>query len=51
MAELSTIHHVDHVGSLVRPPELIRAWKAQESGEISQQELTELTDGLIDDPN
>ena len=47
MVGRSATDHVDHVGSLVRPPELIRAWKAQEAGEISQEELTELTDRLI----
>lgn len=47
MANGNAIDHVDHVGSLVRPPELIKAWKAQEAGEISQAELTELTDGLV----
>jgi 5-methyltetrahydropteroyltriglutamate--homocysteine methyltransferase len=47
MNGISAIEHVDHVGSLVRPAELIQAWKAQEADEISQQELTDLTDGLI----
>lgn len=49
MSNGNAIDHVDHVGSLVRPPELISAWKALEAGENTQEELSTLTDDLIRD--
>jgi len=49
MAEHSAIDHVDHVGSLARPAELIQAWKAQAAGDISSAELTDLTNDLVRD--
>ena len=39
--------HVDHVGSMVRPPELMKAWFDQEQGKISVAELHEVQDRAI----
>ncbi|MFI6735918.1 5-methyltetrahydropteroyltriglutamate--homocysteine S-methyltransferase [Nonomuraea sp. NPDC050451] len=37
-------HHAEHVGSLLRPPELLRAREARERGELSAEELARLED-------
>jgi 5-methyltetrahydropteroyltriglutamate--homocysteine methyltransferase len=39
--------HVDHVGSLVRPPELMEAWFAAEAGTLSTEALAEVTDRCV----
>ncbi len=40
---------VDHVGSLKRPPELIRAWKAWEAGDLDFEALRKVQDDAIRD--
>lgn len=42
-------HHVDHVGSFVRPPSLMTAWHDQEAGKISAKELESVQDAAIRD--
>ncbi|SEG99991.1 5-methyltetrahydropteroyltriglutamate--homocysteine methyltransferase [Nonomuraea solani] len=37
-------HHAEHVGSLLRPPELLQARQARERGEMSDEELVKLED-------
>jgi 5-methyltetrahydropteroyltriglutamate--homocysteine methyltransferase len=37
-------HHAEHVGSLLRPPELLRAREARERGELSGEQLAKLED-------
>ncbi|MFG1709530.1 cobalamin-independent methionine synthase II family protein [Nonomuraea sp. M3C6] len=37
-------HHAEHVGSLLRPPELLQARQAREHGELSDAELAKLED-------
>ncbi|MEV0391345.1 cobalamin-independent methionine synthase II family protein [Nonomuraea sp. NPDC050643] len=37
-------HHAEHVGSLLRPPELLQARQARERGEMSGEELAKLED-------
>ena len=39
--------HADHVGSMVRPPELTQAWFAQEQGKITAEELRAVQDRAI----
>ena len=39
--------HVDHVGSLVRPQELIDAWFAAEAGKLDRDALAETMDSCI----
>ena len=41
--------HVDHVGSLVRPPDLMDCWRAHEAGERSAEELRAIQDEAIRD--
>lgn len=41
--------HVDHVGSLVRPPELVSAWFAHEAGSVSADALRRVTEHAIRD--
>ena len=41
--------HVEHVGSLVRPPELMKAWFDQEEGKITPAALKEVQDRAIRD--
>jgi len=41
--------HVDHVGSLVRPPELMECWRAHEAGEKSAEALRAVQDAAIRD--
>lgn len=41
--------HVDHVGSLVRPPELMECWRAHEDGKASADELRAVQDAAIRD--
>jgi len=41
--------HVDHVGSLVRPPELMACWRAHEKGSAGDDELKAVQDTAIRD--
>lgn len=41
--------HVDHVGSMVRPPELMKAWYEHEDGKISASDLRAVQDAAIRD--
>src|SRR3970282_1078071 len=43
----SSAEHVDHVGSLLRPPELREAWFAEEAGKISAAALRAAQDKAI----
>ena len=43
----SSAEHVDHVGSLLRPPELSEAWFAEEAGKISAAALKAAQDKAI----
>jgi 5-methyltetrahydropteroyltriglutamate--homocysteine methyltransferase len=38
---------VDHVGSLVRPPELMQAWRAHEEGRLAEPEFTRVLEDAI----
>jgi len=42
-------HRADHVGSLLRPPELLEARKRRDAGELSNADLREVEDRLIRD--
>ncbi|MCW5771476.1 MAG: 5-methyltetrahydropteroyltriglutamate--homocysteine S-methyltransferase [Rhodospirillaceae bacterium] len=48
MSQAST-QHVDHVGSLLRPPELREAWFAHEDGKLPAAKLKEVQDKAIRD--
>ncbi|GAA2875369.1 hypothetical protein GCM10020220_076180 [Nonomuraea rubra] len=39
--------HAEHVGSLLRPPGLLRARQARERGELSAEELAEREDAAV----
>ncbi|GAA3254580.1 cobalamin-independent methionine synthase II family protein [Nonomuraea helvata] len=39
---MPTSHHAEHVGSLLRPPELLQARRARERGELSAEELARM---------
>ncbi|MEV0998903.1 cobalamin-independent methionine synthase II family protein [Nonomuraea sp. NPDC050202] len=39
--------HAEHVGSLLRPPELLRAREARKRGELSAEELARLEDDAV----
>ncbi|MFC5820936.1 cobalamin-independent methionine synthase II family protein [Nonomuraea sp. NPDC050478] len=41
---MPTTHHAEHVGSLLRPPELLRAREAHRRGELSEETLAKLTE-------
>ncbi|MEV4176994.1 cobalamin-independent methionine synthase II family protein [Nonomuraea sp. NPDC049709] len=41
---MPTTYHAEHVGSLLRPPELLLARQARKRGEMSGEELTRLED-------
>jgi len=41
-------YHADHVGSLLRPPELLEAREAQREGRISQEQLNEIENRAVD---
>ncbi|MGH7003930.1 MAG: 5-methyltetrahydropteroyltriglutamate--homocysteine S-methyltransferase, partial [Alphaproteobacteria bacterium] len=43
----ATAQHVDHVGSLLRPPELREAWFAHEAGKLSAEKLVAVQDEAI----
>ncbi|WP_188189884.1 cobalamin-independent methionine synthase II family protein [Nonomuraea sp. SYSU D8015] len=40
-------HHAEHVGSLLRPPELLHARAARDRGELSDEQLTKLEDDAV----
>ncbi|MFQ5410495.1 MAG: methionine synthase, partial [Anaerolineales bacterium] len=41
--------HTDHVGSLLRPPELLQARKDYDAGHISDAEFKVIEDRAVDD--
>jgi 5-methyltetrahydropteroyltriglutamate--homocysteine methyltransferase len=41
-------YHADHVGSLLRPPELLQARESLREGRISQEQLKEIEDRAVD---
>ncbi|MEV4100356.1 cobalamin-independent methionine synthase II family protein [Nonomuraea sp. NPDC049649] len=41
------IHHAEHVGSLLRPPELLDAREAHQRGELSAETLAKLEDDAV----
>ncbi|MDA0635850.1 cobalamin-independent methionine synthase II family protein [Nonomuraea sp. MCN248] len=41
---MPTTHHAEHVGSLLRPPELLQAREAHRRGELSDETLAKLAD-------
>jgi methionine synthase II (cobalamin-independent) len=43
------IDHADHVGSLLRPPELMAAWRSHEDGECAPDHLRTVQDAAIRD--
>jgi len=45
----ASAQHVDHVGSLLRPPELRGAWFAHEEGKLSAEKLAAVQDTAIRD--
>jgi len=44
---MTTAHHAEHVGSLLRPPRLLRAREAREAGALTEAELREAEDEAI----
>jgi methionine synthase II (cobalamin-independent) len=44
---MATTHHAEHVGSLLRPPYLLRAREAHEAGELTTAQLREVEDRAI----
>jgi 5-methyltetrahydropteroyltriglutamate--homocysteine methyltransferase len=44
---MTTAHHAEHVGSLLRPPRLLRAREAREAGTLTEAELREVEDKAI----
>jgi 5-methyltetrahydropteroyltriglutamate--homocysteine methyltransferase len=44
---MATAHHAEHVGSLLRPPYLLRAREAHETGELTTAQLREAEDRAI----
>ncbi len=44
---MATPHHAEHVGSLLRPPYLLRAREAHETGELATAQLREVEDRAI----
>jgi 5-methyltetrahydropteroyltriglutamate--homocysteine methyltransferase len=44
---MATTHHAEHVGSLLRPPYLLRAREARETGELTTAQLREVEDRAI----
>jgi len=47
MVETSAPFHADHVGSLLRPPELLRAREQHQQGTLSAESLREIEDRCI----
>lgn len=46
---MTALEHVDHVGSLVRPLEIVEKWRAWQAGDVSQEELSAITDHHVAD--
>ena len=44
-----TMHRAHHVGSLLRPPELLTAWRRHANGELGDDELEAAQDDAIRD--
>ena len=44
---MATTYHAEHVGSLLRPPYLLRAREAHETGEVTTAQLREVEDRAI----
>ena len=44
---MATQYHAEHVGSLLRPPYLLRAREAFEAGTVTMEELREVEDRAI----
>ena len=44
---MATTHHAEHVGSLLRPPYLLRAREAHETGGLTTAQLREVEDRAI----
>ena len=49
MAEKNAPFRADHVGSLLRPPELLRAREQYQQGTLSAESLREIEDSSIRD--
>lgn len=49
MRRTSPPYRADHVGSLLRPPELLEARRRRDEGELGDAELREIEDRLIRD--
>lgn len=43
----TSLPHVDHVGSLIRPARLMEAWRSCEAGTVSEEELRAIQDECI----
>jgi hypothetical protein len=46
-ADMTTAHHAEHVGSLLRPPRLLRAREAREAGTLTEAGLRAVEDEAI----
>ena len=44
---MAAAYHAEHVGSLLRPPYLLRAREAHETGELTTAQLHEVEDRAI----
>ena len=44
---MATTYHAEHVGSLLRPPYLLRAREAHETGELTTAQLHEVEDRAL----
>jgi methionine synthase II (cobalamin-independent) len=44
---MATTYHAEHVGSLLRPPYLLRAREAHETGELTTAQLHEVEDRAV----
>jgi 5-methyltetrahydropteroyltriglutamate--homocysteine methyltransferase len=47
VTDLPPLPHADHVGSLIRPPALMEAWRAAEAGTVSEEALRVVQDEAI----
>jgi 5-methyltetrahydropteroyltriglutamate--homocysteine methyltransferase len=45
---MATTHHAEHVGSLLRPPYLLRAREAHETGELTTAQVRGVEDRKLD---
>ena len=44
---MSSMYRADHVGSLLRPPELLQARTDQSEGRITMEQLREIEDAAV----